>query len=127
MQTTGKFYWILDDFAYNGSHYPEETIHAVAPMEIFVADENMIRMITKPVDFDGEMIGYTINLTRDTDKKFRGSFHVTDNPDNRGKMDAELFENPHKYFLFGKWNEEGEDGLMLFTWFAAVDKSVKTT
>ncbi|MEQ8414302.1 MAG: hypothetical protein RIB71_07540 [Imperialibacter sp.] len=127
MQTIGKFCWVLDDFTYTGSYYPkaDNNLHAVAPVEIFIADENMIRMVTKPIAFDGEEIGYTINLTRDTDKKYAGSFHLSDYPDSKGKMDAELFENQYKYFLFGKWYEEGEDGLLLFTWFATIDKLAK--
>lgn len=125
MNKTGKFYWVLDDFKYIGSFYPknEETLHAVAVIDSFVADDNMIRLTTKPIDFGEGEIAYSVNLLRETDKKYSGQFHILNDPDSKGSLDAELFENQHKHFLNGIWKETYEDGSTdIFTWFAYVDK-----
>lgn len=128
MKGIGKFYWVLDDFKFIGSYWPknEETLHAVASIDSFVADDNMIRLTTKPIDFGEGETGYSLNLVRETDKLYSGEFRVIDEPDSRGYVNAELFENQHKYFLHGSWTETYEDGSTdIFTWFANVDKQKK--
>ena len=44
-------------------------------------------------------------------------------PDSKGSLDAELFENQYKHFLRGICEESDEDGSTdIFTWFAYFDK-----
>lgn len=126
MNAIGKFYWILDDFKYIGSRN-EETEHHVANIDSFVADDNMIRLTTKAINFNGgEEIGYSINLIRKDNIFYSGEFRILTMPDVRGRVTGQLFENQHKYFLYGNWEDISDDDSPLFyTWFAHFEKHRK--
>jgi hypothetical protein len=68
-QSKVKFYWVQDDFKYIGRFSPKEgnTVHAVAHIDSFVADDNMVRIVTRPIQFflGQEEVGHSINLLRE--------------------------------------------------------------
>jgi len=119
----GKIFWILDDFKYIGSYPDDEATHQVAYIDSFVGDENMIKITTEPTDFGDGKISISININRENNLKYVGKFHLVEEQHTRGKVEAELFENQAKFFLFGTWEEVDEEGFSnLYTWFAEINK-----
>ncbi|MBP9180480.1 MAG: hypothetical protein KBG24_08300 [Bacteroidia bacterium] len=119
---SGKIYWIQDDFNFNGNYFPAKgkTAHIVSKIENVVIDDNIIKFITAPVDFNGAIFSYHVNLLADDNGLgFSGKFTEEADIDWTGEIKCELFENKKAFFVYGKWEEDG----VIYTWWARIQKS----
>ncbi len=113
---SGKITWILDDFAYVGVNDFKNTNswNAVGDLENVFISEVLIRLFTKPFDFDGNISEYQVKMTLNPNSKgYRGSLSEL-HSGGEGEVYAELYQNHQGYMLIGKWFEGAE----VFTWFA---------
>lgn len=119
---SGKIYWVLDDFTFNGNYYPkkDETVHIVTKIENVIIDEHMIKFSTNPIEYGGELFSYDVNLLiNDNGLGFSGRFTETSDGDWSGSISCELFENKNLYFIYGKWTEDE----VIYTWWARIEKN----
>jgi len=120
-QLKGKIYWIYDDFSYIGENIPKtgETSHAVARISNAIIDDNLIKFHVEPYKVGSDFWSYNVNLLMDEiGTKLHGTFTETTDADWAGEITCELFSNPKRHMLYGRWTED-ED---IFTFWAIIEK-----
>lgn len=68
---------------------------------------------------DNEIWNYQVNLLRNPiGISYEGEFFETTEPDHKGAIHCELFQNEKKHMLYGRWSECGD----IYTFWAIIEK-----
>jgi hypothetical protein len=124
MNILNKIVWIMDDLAYVGEN-KEDALIQISRIEKAIVDENMIKIITQPTEFQkGEPIEVVANLNATSANKYEGKWSDYADQDWNGIVTCEKFENSDYYLLTGKWEEVDDDDeeSTLYSWMAKIEK-----
>ena len=120
-QLKGKIYGVLNDFSYIGMVIPkkDETAHIVARINNVIIDDHMIKFYVEPYEVHGAFWSYNVNLIiNERGTNFNGTFTEGTDTDWTGEVTCELFSNPKRHMLYGRWTEDE----ILYTFWAIIEK-----